>query len=58
MEAGSMRNFDIPFPLFVVLCIGFVVGAWSDAHEAVATECKKLGSFYVGSKVYECKEKP
>jgi hypothetical protein len=30
---------------------------WIMAHDSVSTECKKLGAFYVGSTVYECKEK-
>lgn len=39
---------------------GFAVGAllsWTHAHQTVATECQRLGSFYVGEKTYECKEK-
>ena len=38
---------------FAVGCIG----GWADAHSTVSSECDKLGSFYVGSKIYECKEK-
>ena len=30
---------------------------WAMAHGTVAKECEKLGSFYVGDKVYECKLK-
>ena len=33
------------------------VGGWIDAHGTVSSECDKLGAFYVGSKIYECKEK-
>lgn len=30
---------------------------WAMAHSTVAKECEKLGSFYVGDKVYDCKLK-
>lgn len=30
------------------------IGGWVYAHETVATECDKLGSFYVAAKVYQC----
>jgi hypothetical protein len=39
----------------VVVAMCFI--GWVLAHDTVATECKKLGVFYVGSTVYECKEK-
>ncbi|MDT4328512.1 hypothetical protein ACQE3D_10810 [Methylomonas sp. MS20] len=32
----------------------FGISIWAFAHFAVADECKKLGGFYVGSKVFEC----
>ncbi len=38
------------------LLVAFAFG-WMVAHNTVATECNKLGSFYVGSTVYECKGK-
>ena len=28
---------------------------WSMAHITVARECDKLGAFYVGDQVFECK---
>ena len=34
-----------------------VATGWSFAHSTVAVECNRLGSFYVGEKVFECKEK-
>lgn len=34
----------------------FALG-WIFAHTTVATECERLGAFYVGQKVFECKEK-
>lgn len=33
----------------------FTVVVWEAAHWTVATECKKLGAFYVGETVFECK---
>ena len=30
---------------------------WAMAHSEVARECEKLGAFYVGDKVFECKLK-
>jgi len=42
--------------LLIGLLIGFAFG-WGFAHNAVATECERLGSFFVGEKVYECKLK-
>lgn len=33
------------------------LGGWADAHSTVSSECDKLGAFYVGPKIYECKEK-
>lgn len=30
---------------------------WAIAHSEVARECEKLGAFYVGDKVFECKLK-
>ena len=42
--------------LWIVLAVlfGIVVG-WLVAHQTVATECQKLGAFYVGRTVFECK---
>lgn len=45
--------------LAVVLAFAFgVMGGWVHAHQTVATECQRLGSFYVASTTYECKAKP
>lgn len=39
-----------------VLVMGFwFLAGWVFAHNDVKTECNRLGAFYVGSKVYECK---
>ena len=40
----------------VVIAGGVLLG-WLIAHDTVSTECDKLGSFYVGSKVYSCQRK-
>ncbi len=42
----------------LALLIGLLAGlmfGWQAAHITVAAECEKLGGFFVGSKVYECK---
>ena len=43
--------------LAVVLAffVGYKIG-WQQAHITVATECTKLGSFYVGNHVFKCTE--
>lgn len=40
----------------VIICLlfGWLCG-WLHAHKTVAGECEKLGRFYVGETVYECK---
>ena len=50
-----MTDRELVIPM-VTLIFGLFLG-WVFAHSTVATECKKLGSFYVGDKVYECKLK-
>lgn len=53
-----MSDFDVP-PFFVlVLVVVTAALTWIATHGVVATECKKLGAFYVGSEVFECKVKP
>ena len=44
------------FEAFVLIgsMILSAIGGWVYAHETVATECDRLGSFYVGDKVYHC----
>ena len=29
---------------------------WGIAHNVIATECKRLGGFYVGSSTFKCEE--
>ena len=40
----------------VIFVLTFIFG-WITAHSTIAGECNKLGAFYVGDKVYECKVK-
>jgi len=44
----------------LIAIVAFAVGhsfGWSGAHSTVATECERLGAFYVGQKTFECKER-
>ena len=41
------------FVFLVAFLLGKSVG-WTSAHQTVATECERLGSFYVGKDVYVC----
>lgn len=45
--------------VFALLVIGGLFG-WCYAHATVATECRRLGRFYVGDTVFVCiaEEKP
>lgn len=43
----------------VTIIFGILIGwlcGWLHAHNTVASECKKLGSFYVGNTVFKCVE--
>ena len=43
----------------LVAIISFLVGrrfGWEFAHITVATECKRLGGFFVGKEVFKCVE--
>lgn len=50
-----MDDFRTWLPIFIACMLAWIV--WIVAHFTVATECKKLGAFYVGETVYECKAK-
>ena len=39
----------------VGIIIGWLLG-WLVAHSVIATECRRLGGFYVGTKTYRCVE--
>lgn len=41
------------FVFLVAFLLGKSVG-WTSAHQTVAIECERLGSFYVGKNVYVC----
>ena len=51
LDWGDIRA-DVTMWILVLL-IGWVCG-WIHAHNTVAGECEKLGSFYVGTSVYHC----
>lgn len=40
-----------------VCALAIAVLAWASAHGTVARECERLGAFYVGDRVFECKLK-
>lgn len=57
-----MNNFEEFNPLSMAMAIFAMVVfsvlfGWVIAHNTVATECQKLGSFYVNNKIFECKLK-
>ena len=42
----------------LLIVFGILAGilfGWVFAHETVAADCDRLGGFYAGTKVYECK---
>lgn len=42
--------------LWVVLALLVGIGiGWVAAHGTIATECERLGRFYVGNKTFECR---
>lgn len=41
------------FWLLVSLLLGYFAG-WRVAHKVVASECKRLGGFYVDSETFKC----
>lgn len=46
--------FDQALAATLILCGAFWLSGWYFAHTTVATECERLGKFYVGKKVYQC----
>jgi len=43
--------------IILVQVLAFLAGkwyGWVQAHRVVATECERLGKFFVGKKVYSC----
>lgn len=41
----------------IVITLAAWFGGWIYAHKTIADECERLGAFYVGGKVFECKLK-
>ncbi len=39
----------------LLFCIFGVLIGWVWAHKTVATECERIGKFYVGENVYHCR---
>lgn len=39
--------------LIIAVVIGYNIG-YVQAHHTVATECERLGKFYVGTRIFEC----
>jgi hypothetical protein len=49
---------DFFVALIVYSVIAIIAGvSWVFSASTIASECQKLGAFYVGSTVYECKIK-
>ncbi len=49
---------DFLVALIVYSVIAIIAGvSWVFSASTIASECQKLGAFYVGSTVYECKIK-
>ena len=46
---------EIIIALFVLICA--CLGTWVLAHNTVATECERLGAFYVNEKTFTCQLK-
>ena len=46
---------EIIIALFVLICA--CLGTWAWAHHTVATECERLGAFYVNEKTFNCQLK-
>jgi hypothetical protein len=53
-----MKDGEFLLGLFVAFLAWVALSVnWSVATNTVATECDKMGQFYVGKNVYECKRK-
>jgi hypothetical protein len=58
MSSNTDVGFSFLFGIVAMLVAGliFLIG-WGFAQDKVTQDCKHLGSFYVGSTVYECQIK-
>ena len=54
MNELDLRIMALIFGSLFGLCLGALTGR-IDTHATVTKECEKLGAFYVGDTVYECK---
>jgi hypothetical protein len=52
-----MNDYVIGLAIGLFVAVIAVVVTLAAAHKTVATECEKLGAFYIGDKVYQCSEK-
>ena len=50
-----MNGCAIILLVLLSITLGHTLG-WAITHTTVATECTKLGSFYVGDRVFKCTE--
>ena len=46
--------FDQALAATIFLCGACWCSGWYFAHTTIATECERLGKFYVGKNVYQC----
>lgn len=46
--------FQQPLAAVLLLCGACWLSGWYFAHSTVATECERLGKFFVGKNVYQC----
>lgn len=53
-SAALFFLFDQPLAAILILCGVCWLSGWYFAHSTVATECERLGKFYVGKNVYQC----
>lgn len=52
MSDGMIAGVFAGFIVAMLIWIG-----WGAAHNIIADECEKIGAFYVGATVYECRVK-
>jgi hypothetical protein len=53
-----MKDSEGLLAVALIAALGLILAlAWALAHSTVARECERLGAFYVGDKVYECRLK-
>ena len=51
-----MNQLEACIAVLLAAIMGVLLG-WGIAHAVVASECDKLGGFYVNDTVYECRQK-